>query len=130
VAGELARIVYAQGRLDEADQLSRQAQDLADDDDIASQTLWRTVQAKVLARKGNRDGALILIGEAVDLLTPTDAVSAQAETLVDLADVLRNSGRREDADEVLGDAVKLFELKGNLVAVEAIRTPEAAAYFM
>jgi tetratricopeptide (TPR) repeat protein len=130
VAGELARIVYAQGRLDEADQLSRQAQDLADDDDIASQTLWRTVQAKVLARKGNRDGALILIGEAVDLLTPTDAVSAQAETLVDLADVLRNSGRGKDADEVLGDAVKLFEVKGNLVAVEAVRTPEAAAYFM
>jgi class 3 adenylate cyclase/tetratricopeptide (TPR) repeat protein len=130
VAGELARIVYAQGRLDEADQLSRQAQELADDDDIASQTLWRTVQAKVLARNGNRDGALILIGEAVDLLTPTDAVSAQAETLVDLADVLRNSGRRKDADEVLGDAVKLFELKGNLVAVEAVRAPEAAAYFM
>ena len=130
VAGELARIVYAQGRLDEADQLSRQAQELADDDDIASQTLWRTVQAKVLARKGNRDGALILIGEAVDLLTPTDAVSAQAETLVDLADVLRNSGRRKDADDVLGDAVKLFELKGNLVAVEALRAPEAAAYFM
>jgi class 3 adenylate cyclase/tetratricopeptide (TPR) repeat protein len=130
VAGELARIVYAQGRLDEADQLSRQAQELADDDDIASQTLWRTVQAKVLARKGNRDGALILIGEAVDLLTPTDAVSAQAETLVDLADVLRNSGRGKDADEVLGDAVKLFEVKGNLVAVEAVRAPEAAAYFM
>jgi hypothetical protein len=31
---------------------------------------------------------------------------------------------------VLADAVKLFGVKGNLVAVEAVRDPEAAAYFM
>jgi len=127
VAGELARILYAQGRPEEAEQMSRHTQQLADEDDIASQTLWRTVQAKVLARKGNRDGALILIGEAVDLLKRTDAVSAQADTLVDLAEVLRRSGRGKDADEVLDDAIALFEVKGNLVAAEALRAPAATA---
>jgi class 3 adenylate cyclase/tetratricopeptide (TPR) repeat protein len=128
VAGELARVLYEQGRPDEAEQMSRHAQQLADADDVASQMLWRTVQAKVLARKGNRDGALILIGEAVDLLKPTDAVSAQAETLVDLAEVLRHAGRGKEADEVLEDAVALYELKGNLVGAQGIRAP--AAHFI
>jgi class 3 adenylate cyclase/tetratricopeptide (TPR) repeat protein len=128
VAGELARILYAQGRPDEADRMSCQAQQLADADDIASQTLWRTVQAKVLALKGNCDAALILLGEAVDLLKATDAVLVQAETLVDLAEVLRRAGRREDADEAMENAIALFEAKGNLVAAEALRLP--APYFM
>jgi tetratricopeptide (TPR) repeat protein len=123
VAGELARVLYAQGRVDEAEKVSRHAQDLADEDDIASTTLWRTVQAKILARKGNRDAALILIGEAVDLLRRTDSVVAQAETLVDLAEVLRLAGRRKDADDVLEGAVELFEAKGNVAAVEALRVP-------
>jgi ATP/maltotriose-dependent transcriptional regulator MalT len=123
VAGELARVAYAQGRVDEAESFSRHAQELADADDIASTTLWRTVQAKILAHKGNRDAALILMGEAVDLLKRTDSVVAQAETLVDLAEVLRLSGRPKDADEVLEDAVALFEAKGNLAAAEALRVP-------
>jgi class 3 adenylate cyclase/tetratricopeptide (TPR) repeat protein len=127
VAGELARVLYAQGRIDEAEKISRHAQELADSDDIASTTLWRTVQAKVLARKGNRDAALILIGEAVDLLKRTDSVVAQAETLVDLAEVLRLAGRRKDAEEVLEGAVELFEAKGNLAALEALRVPAVSS---
>jgi class 3 adenylate cyclase/tetratricopeptide (TPR) repeat protein len=130
VAGELARVLYAQGRLDEAEQMSRHTQQLADSDDIASQTLWRTVQAKLLARRGNRDGALILVGEAIEMLERTDAILAQAETLADLAEVLRQSGRPGDADGVLEDAIALFEVKGNLVAAEALRTPAASAHFM
>jgi ATP/maltotriose-dependent transcriptional regulator MalT len=130
VSGELARVLYAQGRHDEAEQMSRHAQELADADDIASQTLWRTVQAKVLARKGSCDLALILIGEAVDLLARTDAVIARAETLVDLAEVLRPAGRGKDAEEALDDAITLFETKGNLVAAEEVRLSAASAYFM
>jgi len=126
VAGELARVLYAQGRLDEAEKCSRHAQEIADPDDVASTTLWRTVQAKLLAHKGNRDAALILIGEAVDLLKNTDSVVAQAETLADLAEVLRLSGRRKDADDVLEGAVELFEAKGNVAAVEALRVPAAS----
>jgi ATP/maltotriose-dependent transcriptional regulator MalT len=130
VAGELARVTYAQGRLDEAERMSSHTHELADADDIASQTLWRTVQAKVMARKGNCDGALVLIGEAIDLLKDTDAVSAQADTLVDLAEVLGRAGRRRDAEEMLSDAVTLFEQKGNVVGAEAVRAPAAPAYFM
>ena len=121
VAGELARVLYEQMRFDEAEEMSLHAQQLADADDVASQTLWRTVYAKVLARGGNKDGALILVGEAVDMLGRTDAVVAQAETLVDLAEVLRFAGRNDDADSVLDDAVALLDAKGNAVRAERIR---------
>jgi ATP/maltotriose-dependent transcriptional regulator MalT len=107
--------------------MSRHAQQLADADDIGSQTLWRTVYARILARKGSRDAALILMGEAIELLKPTDSVVAQAETLVDLAEVLRRSGRGKDADEVLEDAVALFEAKENVVATEALRVLAGSA---
>ncbi len=127
VAAELARVLYEQERFEDAEKMSRHAQELADADDIESQTLWRTVYAKVLARKGNRDGALVLIGEAVDLLKSTDAVLAQAETLMDLSEVLRIGGRRRDADEVMEDAIALWEAKGNVVAAESIRVPAAPA---
>ena len=76
---------------------------------------------------GNRDAAVILIGEAVDLLRRTDSVVAQAETLVDLAEVLRLAGRRKEADDVLEGAVELFEAKGNVAAVEALRVPAASS---
>jgi class 3 adenylate cyclase/tetratricopeptide (TPR) repeat protein len=130
VAGELARVLYQQGRVEEAEQMSRQAEHLADDDDIASQMLWRTVQAKVMAHRGNCDDALALVREAVDLLTSTDAVSAQTETLVDLAEILRYAGRDKDADRVLEDAIGLYELKGNLAGVESVRASAAPAHFM
>jgi class 3 adenylate cyclase/tetratricopeptide (TPR) repeat protein len=121
VAGELARVLYEQGRVAEAEKLSRHTQQLADADDIASQTLWRSVYAKVLARKGNADGALILIGEAMDMLGRTDAIVAQAEMLVDLSEVLRLAGRGDEADGVIEDAVALFEEKQNHVAAGTIR---------
>ena len=126
VAGELARVLYAQGRVGEAEGASRRAEELADADDIASTTLWRTVQAKVLASKGNCDAALILVGEAIDLLKRTDSVVAQAETLVDLAEVLRLAGRPKDAEEAIEGAAALFEAKGNLAAIESLRVPAAS----
>jgi class 3 adenylate cyclase/tetratricopeptide (TPR) repeat protein len=127
VAAELARVLYDQGQLGEAEQLSHQAQEFADADDIASQTLWRTVYARILSRNGKDKAALDLMREAIELLEPTDSIVAQAETLVDLAEVLRQSGRSTDADRVLEDALALYEAKENAVAAEALRVLAASA---
>jgi class 3 adenylate cyclase/tetratricopeptide (TPR) repeat protein len=121
VAGELARVLYEESRFEDAEKMSKYAHELADADDVASQTLWRTVYAKVLARKGSGDRALILIGEAVDILSKTDAVVAQAETLVDLAEVLRLTGQEQEADSALEGAVELLEAKGNVIRANHIR---------
>ena len=127
VAGELGRVLYLQGRLDDAEQMTRQAQDIADVDDIASQTLWRTVYAKILARKGEGARALDLMREAVELLEPTDSIVAQADTLTDFAEVLRMGGRPKDANAIMDDALALLDAKGNAVGAEALRVPVASA---
>ena len=127
VAGELARVLYAQGRYEDAEAMSREAEELADDDDIASQTLWRSVRAKIYARRGKREEALRLAWEAVELIGRTDALVTKAETLVGLAEVLRLAEREHEAETALEEAVALFELKGNVAAAEGARALSAVS---
>ena len=121
VAGELARAVHLQGRIDEADRFTRRAEELAAADDVTSQALWRSVRARVLADRGERAEAIALASEAVELLRQTDAAVTQADALVDLGHVLRNGGQREAARAALEEALQLFERKGNVVSARATR---------
>jgi ATP/maltotriose-dependent transcriptional regulator MalT len=127
VVGELARVLYAQARYDEADSMSREAEALADEDDIASQTLWRSVRAKILARGGSTEEALRLAWEAVELIGRTDAYVMRAETLVDLAEVLRLAERESEADAWLEEAVALLDAKENVVAADGVRALAGSA---
>jgi tetratricopeptide (TPR) repeat protein len=127
VAGELARVLYAQGRYDESEAMSRKAEELADEDDIASQALWRSARAKVLARRGRNEEALLLAWEAVELIGRTDAHVSKAETLVDLAEVLRLAEREDEAEAALDEAVALFDAKGGVAAAESIRALSGSA---
>jgi len=127
VAGELARVLYAQGRYEDADAMSSRAEELAGDDDIASQALWRSARAKVLARRGRNEEALRLAWEAVELIGRTDAHVTKAETLVDLAEVLRLTDREGEAEAALDEAVALLDAKGNVVAAEGIRALSGSA---
>src|SRR5262249_38693147 len=63
----LAQAVYAQGRLDEAADLCAVAAEAGADDDIVTQVIWRGVQAKVLAHRGEGERARMLAEEAVAL---------------------------------------------------------------
>ena len=83
--------------------------------------------AKILARKGEGDRALELLREAVELLEPTDSIVAQADALVDFAEVLRIGGRSKDASAITDDALALLDAKGNAVGAEALRVPVASA---
>ena len=122
IAGELARAVYAQGRVGEAEELSRIAEQFSAADDVTSQALWRSVRAKALALRGDSDSALELAGEAVALLRATDALVRQADALVDEAEVLGLLGRGGAARERLHEAIRLFERKGNVAAAEQARS--------
>jgi class 3 adenylate cyclase/tetratricopeptide (TPR) repeat protein len=121
VAGELARVLYTQGRFDEADTMSQEAQGLADHDDIASQALWRSARAKVAAQQNRFDEALRLAWEAVELMALTDAQLTKAETLVDLAEVLSLAKRDADAEAAFGEAAALLASKGNFVGADRVR---------
>ena len=93
----LAEAVYAQGRLGEADQLTREAEALAAADDLDAQVRWRVTRAKVLARRGHFAAARQLASEAEALIAPTPFVIPQAEVLEVKAEVAKLAGEPEEA---------------------------------
>jgi hypothetical protein len=98
----------------------------AAEDDPQSQALWRSVRAKVLARRRDREKALELAQSAVEQLRATDALVWQADALVDLAETRLLLDDIVGAREAVGEATRLYELKGSEVAAERARALVAA----
>jgi tetratricopeptide (TPR) repeat protein len=120
-AALLAEVLYGQGRHDEADELSRESESLAAPDDVFSQYLWRSVRAKLLARRGAQGEAETLAERAVALIAETDDPDSQGNALLDLAEVYEAAGRVDEARRALERAEAAFASKGNVVSEEAAR---------
>jgi len=120
-AGLLAQAYYALGRLEKADSWASRAAELGASDDAVTQMVWRQVNAKVLARRGEHAEAERLAREAVAIGEGTDLLNAQAEACADLAEVLAAGGRPEGAVEALEQALARYERKENLVMAERAR---------
>jgi class 3 adenylate cyclase/Flp pilus assembly protein TadD len=116
VAGLLARVLYEQGRFDEADEWSRTVESLSNAEDIDAQALWRGVRAKVLARRGQIGEARRLAEEMLVLRRQAESPGLEAEALADLAEVQRLSGD-EGWQATLAAAVAGFQRKGDLASV-------------
>ncbi len=116
LTGLLAQSVQAQGRSAEAAEISRIAEELAAEDDVEAQAVWRAVRAKVLAEAGEYKDAERLAREAVELLRETEATVKLADTLLDLAEVLISAGQVRAGQAALEEGSRLHEAKGNLVA--------------
>jgi tetratricopeptide (TPR) repeat protein len=121
VAGFLAQALYACGDYEEAARCSRASEDAAATDDVFSQMLWRISRAKILVRHGDHERAEALAREAVRLGEPTDLLNTRADTLFDLAEVLRLAGRPSEAVDALAQAAELYERKGNSPGLERAR---------
>jgi len=67
VAAMLGEAVYRQGRPVEAEELAQESEGYSAPDDVYSQTMWRAVRAKVLARRGEAEEAERLARVAVVL---------------------------------------------------------------
>ena len=119
MAAFLARAVLAQGRYDEAERLTQVTDDIASDDDLFPQALWRGTRARLLARRGDAD-AERLARESVELWLGTDCLNMQADALVDLAETLRLLQRAHESMDVLGEAIRLYESKGNLASATVV----------
>jgi DNA-binding SARP family transcriptional activator/tetratricopeptide (TPR) repeat protein len=117
----LARAVYALGRYDEAEDLARQARDASRPIDVQSETDWRMVKAKVLARRGELHAAEELALEAVTFVEQSDFLPVHAAALMDLAEILCRAGRPREAGPAIEKALRLYEEKGNVVAVDRAR---------
>ena len=110
VLATLAQAVYVQDEHLEADELAVTASQLAAEDDVEAQALWRLVRAKVLSQRGDRPEAERLAREAVLALGDSDAPLIRVETLVDLAEVLRED-QPVEARTALHHALELCHLK-------------------
>ena len=121
IAGLLAQVLCAQGRYEEANEMCMITASVAAEDDAQSQALWRSVRAKVLARRpDDAEHAVALAREAVEILRSTDAIVWQADALVDLAETLAAIHDEAGAERALAEAAALYELKGSSVVPRAL----------
>jgi ATP/maltotriose-dependent transcriptional regulator MalT len=118
----LADVVYIQGRYDEAEELTRVAEKLGSQDDLITQMLWRSVRAKILARRGSMPLAEQLAREAAAMCAGTDQLHYNADVFMNLAEVLELDGHADAAKEMVERAVRLYTAKGNIVSAKRALT--------
>jgi tetratricopeptide (TPR) repeat protein len=123
-AAMLAHSIYEQGRLDDAWAFTQVAEEAAASDDLAAQIIWRSVRARLLARRGDISEAKRLSSDAVGLAARTDWLTDHADALLSRAEVLRMAG--ESAANTVHEAVALYERKGNTIGARRARSLLAA----
>jgi class 3 adenylate cyclase/tetratricopeptide (TPR) repeat protein len=113
MAALLARLAHQQGRDAEALALTERAESTAVGDDVLTQAMWRAARAPVLARIGQLEQAEALARQAIALLREVEAPGYQGEALVDLAAVLRQAGKNDEARQMADEALQLLHAKGD-----------------
>jgi tetratricopeptide (TPR) repeat protein len=121
-AADLAATLYEQASYDEAERWAGISERHAATDDVGAQFASRAVSAKVLAQRGDFGEAEALARQAVALAEPTDALNKRAAVLLSLAEVLRLTGQPQEASHPIDQAIRLYELKGNVLGAARART--------
>jgi tetratricopeptide (TPR) repeat protein len=120
-AAVLAAALYEQGRDDESGQYVQVCRDTAAAEDYISQVLWRAVEARLLARRGQLDESEQLAREAVGLLPEGQAGVWHPEAWSCLGETLALAGKRDEAVAALSKALQLHEQKGNIAGTATTR---------
>jgi tetratricopeptide (TPR) repeat protein len=127
-AAFLSETLYRRGDLEQAESFTRLSEEVAAPDDVASQSLWRSVRGRILARRGETAEGEALARAALDAMRTSDEPDARAEALLALGEVLELGGRADEASTAIREALELFESKGNVVsAARAVDRLAAAA---
>jgi tetratricopeptide (TPR) repeat protein len=109
LANNLAQALYAQGRFDEAWQMSEQAEATAVPGDFDPQAGWKNIKAKLLAQRGQFTAARQLLGEVEAALPPGTWPQLEARTLVAKAEIARLAGDFHQAEHHLRAALQIYE---------------------
>ncbi len=120
-AAFLAEALYRQDRDDEALRMTEESEAIAAADDVATQYLWRTVRAKLIARRGQHAEAEALANDAIRIIEAAQDPDSQGYAYLDLSDVLRFAGRFAEAVAAAETAVERFEVKGNVSSAARAR---------
>jgi DNA-binding SARP family transcriptional activator len=124
----LARAVEAQGRVDEAHDLTLTAERLALQGDILAQVSWRVVRARTLTARGALEDAERIAREAVELAAPTDWLIGQGDAAWTLGEALFAQNRLRDSDRAFRNAFEFYDRKGATVMTDATRALLADRY--
>ena len=102
-------------RLDDAALWAARAAQLGASDDAYTQFLWRQVEAKLHAARGDQERAVQLAHEALAIAEATDMTNQQGQAHLDLAEVLLLGGDTAGAAAALEQALARYVRKGNVV---------------
>jgi class 3 adenylate cyclase/tetratricopeptide (TPR) repeat protein len=111
-AAFLADALCFDGKLEEAEDLSRISEANAAGVDVVTQVLWRTARARAVAPQ-SEETAVELAREALARGQTTDYPDLEARALASLAEVL---GPGDEASRLLDEARTVHERKGNIAA--------------
>ena len=111
--------MHRQGRDDEAERLAAASEESAGAEDAYSHALVESVRAKVLAGRGDTDGALRHGRRAVALADTTDFVHLRVHARLAEAEALRAAGA--DPRPRVEEAIALAEGKGSVAETRRAR---------
>ncbi|HUG64553.1 MAG TPA: AAA family ATPase, partial [Gaiellaceae bacterium] len=121
-AGDLAEALLVLGRVHEAERWVRTAEAHSAHDDVDAQLIWMPARAKVLVHRRALGEAKDLAHAAVRLSNATDALNSRAKVHAALGEVLRVAEQPDGATAAFAEALRLYELKGNVTAAAETAT--------
>ena len=113
--------LYRLGHRDEMEAALALAQETGAPNDIATQAEWRFVAAMAAADDRLVEEADRLIGEAVEMVEPTDFLELRGDTFEALAHVEARAGRPAGWKAALERSIAEHEGKGNLVSAQRVK---------
>ena len=99
------------GRWDEVAESVRAAREQSHPDDLDSEALWRWAEALVVAHRGDTEGGVALLREAIAVIDRSDETMFQANTRMALADMLESKGDLVGAQSAAREALALYRAK-------------------
>jgi hypothetical protein len=113
----LAEALCLIGRGEEAAGAVRPVPSPPENGSLSSSARWRLAHARVLALQGELAEAESHAREATALVASTDLLNLRGDAMLVLADILGAQVRSVESAAARGEAVRLYERKGNVAAV-------------
>jgi tetratricopeptide (TPR) repeat protein len=118
-AWELASVLCAQNRFEDAERWAALGRTVVEESDVMTRVTGLATEARLAANAGRGTEAHDFARRAVQLADRTDALNVRAGAWLALAEAMRLEGNEPDADEAARTAVQIYEAKGNRVAARS-----------
>jgi class 3 adenylate cyclase/tetratricopeptide (TPR) repeat protein len=125
-ACQLADALYALGRYEESGRWALRGLELGSSDDLATQFLGRSVQSRLLARKGDISAALALAEQVDALAAISDDPRDSGDAALSRAEISYLAGDPAQAGKMIDQATEHYRRKGATAYIARARRLTAA----